>query len=185
MERVLGTLMYPYFLASWFLLIATLIIFPCRGLGQEQKSVRSGDVTQQKEASQGADQEIFKLLNQAHDLETKEGKLGEAISTLERALALAEKTHGLDHATVAFALIQMAGIYYPMKGDLSRAEELYIRAIAIGEKLSEQKYAYQCRSQHCRSPLTQIPSRPHASARNSFSKDEARHDQSDEGKRFY
>ena len=57
----------------------------------------------------------------------------EAEPLLERSLKIYESLRGPDHADVATALNNLAGLYRLM-GNYRRAEPLYLRALAIREK---------------------------------------------------
>jgi CHAT domain-containing protein/tetratricopeptide (TPR) repeat protein len=62
-----------------------------------------------------------------------EGRYAEAVTPAERALNILEKALGPDHQDVAIGLDNLAQLY-SKKGDLARAEPLYVRALAVREK---------------------------------------------------
>jgi tetratricopeptide (TPR) repeat protein len=77
--------------------------------------------------------EVARLLNQAGYYLYDRARFSEAEPLLERALAIKEKTLGLDHPSVATGLDNLAGLYYK-QGKYAQAEPLCQRALAIDEK---------------------------------------------------
>src|SRR5687767_11960436 len=73
------------------------------------------------------------LIGQA-DAFYQRGQYDEAIAAAVKALELAQRDHGAEHADVATSLNLLA-LLYRTKGDYRAAEPLYTRALAIAEKL--------------------------------------------------
>jgi CHAT domain-containing protein/Tfp pilus assembly protein PilF len=76
--------------------------------------------------------EVLDLLKQAYAKQVA-GQTDEAIPLAERALSIAEKNLGPEHGVTAMSLSTLAQLY-DQKQDYTRAESLYLRALAIAEK---------------------------------------------------
>jgi tetratricopeptide (TPR) repeat protein len=62
------------------------------------------------------------------------GELDEAISILERVIAVDEKSRGSDHPDVALTVMDLANVHLD-KGDLAEAEKLFARSLETFEPL--------------------------------------------------
>lgn len=80
-----------------------------------------------------AQQEKVDELNQQAGELYRQGKSAEAISIVQRALELAEKTFGPNHANVTKSLDNLAHQYWAQK-KYAEAEPLFKRSLAIREK---------------------------------------------------
>ena len=80
-----------------------------------------------------AQQEEWNELNQQAVKLHRQGKSAEAIPIGQRALELAEKTFGPNHANVAKSLDTLARLYWDQR-KYAEAEPLYKRSLAIREK---------------------------------------------------
>jgi CHAT domain-containing protein/tetratricopeptide (TPR) repeat protein len=81
--------------------------------------------------AQGSDN--FKVLSNQVDQLARAGKYAEATPIAKRALDVAERQFGPDHAEVSTALNNLAFVY-SAQGRYREAEPLYQRAVAIAEK---------------------------------------------------
>ncbi len=95
------------------------------------KQTKSNDVGQSPAASSSLSQ-VLDLLKQAQEKQVA-GQFDEAIPLADRALKIAEKDLGPEHAAVVIALAMLAQLY-DHKGDDNHAEPLYLRALAAAEK---------------------------------------------------
>ncbi len=93
----------------------------------------SSRLSQQQDKPQTKEEaEALRLLRESRDL-LQQGKLDEAIATGERALRVCESAVGSDPLCSATSKIDLAQLYVK-KGDLARAEPLYLQAFEAFEK---------------------------------------------------
>lgn len=79
-----------------------------------------------------AQAEVFKVLEEANRLES-EGQVDAALPLAENALALSEKSQGLEDTNTAIVLLSLARLY-EKKNDVERSITLYERSLSILEK---------------------------------------------------
>ena len=84
-------------------------------------------------------QEVADLLNEAGRYLYERARLSEAVSFLQKALAIWEKTLGSEHSSVAAGLNNLAAIY-DEQGRYTEAELLFQRALQIDQKVSGEEH---------------------------------------------
>lgn len=106
------------------MLAVVFVCLPANTRGQESTSALAERVKAQAE--------VIKLIEEANRLEN-EGQVDAALPLVENALALSEKSQGLEDFNTALVLLNLARLY-EKKNDDERSIPLYERSLSILEK---------------------------------------------------
>jgi len=128
----MGKFRQGLFLASWFGVAGLLVLLPELAYGKSETSVL---VVQGDEFA-----EAERLDKQAHQL-YQEGKYSQAISILEKALAIRQRILGKEHFDVATNLNNLA-VLYQNQGRYVEAETLYRQALDMSKRLLGEEHPH-------------------------------------------